>query len=62
MMKRWPSLKPLSELTTAELRALAVIYRRIAVTATEALPARALRELAERYEAMAEGRAPRGIG
>ena len=55
-MDHWRDWKPLSELTTAELRGLAATYRQMAETAREALPARALRELAERYERIAEGR------
>ncbi len=52
-MEHWRRWKPLADLTPAELRALAATYRRMAKTATQALPARALRELADRYEKMA---------
>jgi len=55
-MDHWQNWKPLADLTAAELQALAVVYRRMASTATQPLPVRALRALAERYEKVARER------
>jgi len=55
-MEHWSSWKPLHTLTATELRVLALNYQALAATASPSSVALALRKLAERYEAMAEGR------
>jgi len=55
-MDDWRDWKPLADLTAAELRGLASDYCKMAETATQTFPARALRGLAGRYEKLASER------
>jgi hypothetical protein len=57
-MEHWRHWKPLCELTVAELRVLAISYRAMAATAATAFVMGSLSRLADRYEAMANGREP----
>jgi hypothetical protein len=55
-MNHWRDWKRLADLSSTELRGLACDYRKMAETVTQVLPARALRELAQRCERMAGDR------